>query len=254
MLRVHHDNVKIRNCKFRNNDGQPALVIANAKNVLVEDCIFEDITARDGTNREPLRIGEDGEESGLSLNCKVKRCIFRKNTADVEIISIKSANNTIEDCFFIDNDGNVTVRHGGLTKIHHNYFKGNNGVRIYGYGNHVEYNCFENNSARDKDRSPISLWWGNVDIDPHWVPDNNGEEGASKPSEEHPDDDNNKPEKNTIEVYARAVGTVIRGNEFKNCKNIIVDVEDRKPKKPIGTMKGHNDEDVKKFTFEKNEE
>lgn len=140
MLRVRHDKVKIRNCKFRNNKGEPALVIANSKDVVVEDCIFEDITAGGGTNREPLRIAEDGSESGLSLNCTVRRCIFRNNSADDEIISIKSANNTIEDCFFINNDGNLTVRHGGLATIHHNYLQGKNGVRIYGYGNRVEYN------------------------------------------------------------------------------------------------------------------
>ena len=216
MLRVRHDNVKIRNCKFRDNKGDPVLVIANSKNVEIEDCIFENITAGGGTNREPLRIAEDGGESGLSLKCTVRRCIFRNNSADAETISIKSANNTIEDCFFINNDGNLTVRHGGLTIIRHNYFRGKNGVRIYGYGNRVEYNCFEDNSAdadddEEKRRSPIGLWYGNEDYDPNWIPDRSESRWGSRPSGE--------PKDSSHSVYARAVGTVIRGNEFKNCES-----------------------------------
>ena len=158
------DGVTIRRCYFRNKSNEgPALAISISKNVMVEDCIFENITGKD--DREPIRIG-DGSESGLSLKCAVRRCIFRNNSGDPEVISIKSAENTVEDCFFINNDGNVTVRHGGLTNIHHNYFEGNNGVRIHGYGNIVEYNYFKDNSATDEARSPISLWWGDEDTRP----------------------------------------------------------------------------------------
>jgi hypothetical protein len=244
MLRVRHDNVKIKNCKFRNNRGEPVLVIANSKNVEIEDCIFENITAGGGTNREALRIAEDGGESGLSLKCTVRRCIFRNNSAEKEIISIKSANNTIEDCFFINNDGNVTVRHGGLTKIRHNYFLGKNGVRIYGYGNRVEYNCFEDNSGSER-VGPIGLWWGDKDKnkDPNWEWEDE-DKMISKPSEE--------PNGNHS-VYARAVDTVIKGNEFKNCNNDIVEVRDGRSEEPKGTKREHN-ENVEKFIFEKNEE
>jgi hypothetical protein len=234
------DGIKIRRCRFRNkaNEG-PALAISISKNVVVEDCIFENITGEN--EREVIRIG-DGYESGLSLKCRVRRCIFRKNSGDPEIISIKSANNIVEDCFFIDNNGNLAVRHGGLTKIRHNYFEGNNGVRIHGYGNNVEYNCFKDNRAKDDDeserkRAPISLWWGNEEKDIHW-------DEVDKPSEE---------KGGSNKKYAQTVGTVIRGNEFKNCKSTIVEVKDGKSKKPIDTKSEHN-EDVEKFTFEKNEE
>jgi hypothetical protein len=243
MLRVKHDNVKIRNCKFRNNKGQPAVVIANAKNVVIEDCIFENITVRDGTNREPLRIGEDGGESGMELKCKVRRCIFRNNTAEAETISIKSANNTIEHCFFINNDGNLTVRHGGRTIIHHNYFRGNNGVRIYGYGNRVEYNCFENNSGGEN-RSPIGLWYGNEDKDQNWEWEDE-EKMISRPKGGDP--------RGNHDEYARAVDTIIKGNEFKNCNNDIVEVKDGRSREPKRT-KSEDNEKVEKFTFEKNEE
>ena len=43
MLRVkpNCDHVTIRRCRFRNKPNEdPALVIANSKNVVVEDCIF----------------------------------------------------------------------------------------------------------------------------------------------------------------------------------------------------------------------
>jgi hypothetical protein len=244
MLRVHHDNVKIRNCKFRDNKGEPVLVIANGKNVVVEDCIFEDITAKEGDNREPLRIGEDGSESGVSLNCTVRRCIFRNNSAEAEIISIKSVDNTIEHCFFINNDGNLTVRHGGRTRIRNNYFTGNNGVRIYGYGNRVENNCFEENSGTES-RTPIGLWYGNRDYDENWIEDKSESKWGSKPT----------GNKNKQDQYARAVLTVIRGNEFKkSCTRTIADVKDGKSKEPQDTKRGRNEEELEKFTFEKNEE
>jgi hypothetical protein len=265
MLRVkpNSNRVKIRRCRFRNKKSlDPALVISNSEEVIVEDCIFENM--RGGDKREAIRIGGDGRESGLSLKCTVRRCIFRNNSGDDEVISIKSANNTIEECFFINNgsddddevSGNVTVRHGGLAKIRHNYFKGKNGVRIYGYGNRVEFNCFDNNTAdandnKAKKRCPITLWWGEEKYDPNWVPDKDEGEGASKPSEKF---DNSK--EGTHTVYARAVGTVIRGNEFKKCNSTIVEVKDgnEKDEEPIDTQRGHSEENVEKFSFEKNEE
>jgi hypothetical protein len=234
------DGVKIRRCYFHNkaNEG-PALAISVSKNVVVEDCIFENITGKD--EREPIRIG-DGSESGLSLKCTVRRCIFRKNSGDAEIISIKSAENTVEDCFFINNDGNLTVRHGGLTKIRHNYFEGENGVRIHGYGNRVEYNCFKDNSATDDKRSPISLWGGKEPKDPNWVWVDK-DKRISKPK-------GGKPAKKSHKKYAQTIDTVIRGNEFKNCENTIVRVEDKKTKEPMNTKDEKNKVDVQKFTFE----
>lgn len=92
MLRVkpNSDRVVIRRCRFRNKHNEdPALVIANSKNVVVEDCIFENM--RGGDKREAIRIAEDGRESGMSLKCTIRRCIFRNNSGDDEIISIKSA-------------------------------------------------------------------------------------------------------------------------------------------------------------------
>lgn len=244
MLRVppNRDGVVIRRCWFRKKANQdPALVIANSKNVVVEDCIFEDITGKD--KREPIRIG-DGSESGVVLKCTVRRCIFRNNSGDAEVISIKSAGNIVEDCFFINNDGNLTVRHGGLTKIRHNYFEGKNGVRIHGYGNLVENNCFADNSAtgKAKGRSPISLWGGEDDKDPNWVWENEKKK-ISKPS--------GKKRSNSHDRYARAIDTVIRGNEFKNCKNTIVEVENGGPKEPRNTKK-ENSKTLKaneEFTF-----
>jgi hypothetical protein len=234
------DKVTIRRCWFRNKANEdPALVIAS-KNVVVEECIFENMTGGDA--REAIRIAYDGRDSGVLLNCRVTRCVFRNNSGDDEIISIKSTGNTIEDCFFINNDGNVTVRHGGSTEIHHNYFKGNNGVRIHGYGNLVEYNYFEDNKSDTEDkenmRCPISVWWGDKDYDPNWIPDDKEGEKASRPSDKF-----DMSGEGTHSMYARAVGTVIRGNRFKNCKNTIVDSFRRKDahdKEPFRTIEEDN--------------
>jgi hypothetical protein len=251
MLQVQpgHDGVVIKRCWFHNKpNNDPALVIRYSKNVIVQDCVFENMEGGDG--REAIRIAENGRESGVPLNCKIKNCIFKNNSGDDEVISIKSANNTIEDCFFIDNgsdddddvSGNLTVRNGGGTIIRHNYFKGKNGVRIYGYGNRVEYNCFVDNPSESKQRSPISLWSGNKDKDENWKWTKKNGKKVAEPK--------GKKGKRTV-GYAQAVDTVIRKNEFKGCRNRIVEVKTKKTsREPIGT-KQENNEGVEKFTFEK---
>ncbi|MDQ3903675.1 MAG: right-handed parallel beta-helix repeat-containing protein [Thermoproteota archaeon] len=221
------DGVKIRRCRFRNKAiNKPAIVIGG-KDVVIEDCIFEKMRGGDG--REAIRIGYDGRQSGVSLKCEVRHCLFRDNSGDDEIISIKSADNTIEDCFFINNDGNLSVRLGGLTTIQHNYFEGKNGVRIHGYGNHVEYNRFKDNSATAEKRSPIGLWWGNEDINGNW-----------KWVDEHKGTQEPKGhEGENFDGYARAEGTVIKGNKFESCRNTLVEYKKKGPKEPR-----HTDRDI----------
>jgi hypothetical protein len=232
---VDEQNVVIQYCKFgkKSKPGQGLEITGGeTRNVTVRFCIFEGFTSTVSNGGEPLRLG-NSQHSGIEFGCVVKNNIFRKCTQkDPEMISIKACSNTIEDNFFIDNTTNVTVRHGGLNKIQHNYFKGDHGVRIHGAGNYVGYNCFEDN-REDKKLSPITVRWGSEKKDLHW--ENNRPKG--KPGDGHNES-------------APARDTKIEENEFKNCKVTIIDFKDSdEDEKPEGTQK-HNNKEVKEFTFE----
>jgi len=235
-LEGKHD-VIIQYCKFGNKSthGQGLNIAGkDTRNVTVQYCIFEDFSYSGDNEGEPLKIG-DSQDSSQIFECKVKNNIFRKcKQDDPELISIKACKNTIEDNFFIDNkECNVTVRHGGLNRIEHNYFKGSNGVRIHGRGNYVGYNCFEDNKEEGK-FSPITVRGGKDPEDENW--------------------ENNKPKKNKRSSHhetAPARDTVIEGNEFKDCKDKIKDFKDGgEDNKPTGTEERNNNR-VEKFTFDR---
>ena len=235
--------ITIQYCKFRGKTtlGQGLNIVGkNTKKITVQYCIFEDFSFSGGTNGgEPLRVGES-QYSGCVYECVIKNNIFRNLTSDPECISIKSCKNTIEDNFFIGNRGNVTVRQGGLTNIQHNYFKGNNGVRIHGYGNYVGYNCFEDNDHED-DRSPITVRWGNTDKDKNW-------ETSDTPAAHE-----GFPTFKAWKKYAQAKHTTIKGNEFKKCKNTVIKLRKQNDEHDINTPpedpEEDNNERVEEFTF-----
>jgi len=208
------ENVTVRRCVFRDKDtlGVALNVTgANTKKVTIEYCLFENLAYNDKNGGEPLRLG-NSPYSGCSFESTVRYCIFRNNAADPETISIKSCHNTVEDCYFINNESNVTVRHGGLATIRHNRFKGLGGIRLYGYGNKVYNNLFEDNPGREK-FAPIIIANGNKKKDPNWT-------DVHMPS--------GKAASDGHAIYAQNVANEIYGNRFKNCKITIYYRKDQK--------------------------
>lgn len=207
MLSVSNcQDILIRRCRFQGvnlTDVMLSIDGAKTKRIIVEYCIFERSTSKTSNGGEPLRIGLS-KRSGCTFACIVRKCIFRDLKADPETISIKSAGNVVEDCYFINNKSMLTVRHGGYAIIHHNTFEGNNGVRLLGYGNKVAYNLFKDNSATDK-MAPIQIQYGNAKVDPNWddkdSPSNEDGESHSK--------------------YAQCIDNQLNFNEFVNCKSRI---------------------------------
>lgn len=199
-------NVIIRRCKF---SGRNMLDVAlnitgkKTKKVTVENCIFENMTTNLDNGGEPLRLG-NSQFSGCSFESIVRKCIFRNLKADPETISIKSANNIVEDCYHINNNSMITVRHGGLATIRFNTFQGKGGVRLLGCGNKVHDNLFENNQETGK-LSPIQVQNGSTEKDPNWTdvktPSNDAGSGHA--------------------IYARCVDNEITANEFRNCRTKI---------------------------------
>jgi Chondroitinase B len=235
---VDKQDVVIQYCKFgrkrRSDEGQGLEITGSeTRNITVQYCMFEDFEYMGTNGGEPLRLG-NSPHSGIEFGCVVKNNIFRNcKQIDPEMISIKACNNRIEDNFFINNTTNVTVRHGGLNKIQHNYFRGNHGVRIHGTDNYVGYNCFADNDENGK-LSPITVRWGSEDRDRHWR--------NNRPSGREGDSHNEK---------APARDTKIEGNEFKNCRITIREFQDSdEDERPRGTERNNNRE-VDRFTFER---
>ena len=198
-------NVTIRRCKF---SGKKLIDVAlnitgeKTKNVIVEYCIFENMDTDLDNGGEPLRLG-NSQYSGCVYDSIVRKCIFRNLTADPETISIKSVGNIVEDNFFIENECNVTVRHGGIAKIRNNSFKGKGGIRLMGYNNVVYDNVFEDNPGDPEKFSPIVIGYAVQAKDPNW---NKVNEPSGKAGSSHA-------------IYAQNVDNEIYGNRFnKNCK------------------------------------
>ena len=229
------EDVTIRYCKFRNKStlGQGLNVTgAKTKRVVIEYCLFENFTYKESNGGEPCRLG-NSQFSGCIFECIVRNCIFRNLTSDPEAISIKSCNNLIENNFFINNKSNVCVRHGGLTTVRHNFFTGTNGVRLHGYGNKVEYNCFANNS-NEEDLAPVTVRWGNTGTDPNWDDYNkpSGESGASHAA------------------YAQNIQNLVQNNEFKNCRKKVTTLKKGDVSLVPKDLQQANNNTVDKFTFE----
>jgi hypothetical protein len=228
------ENITIKNCIFGNKTtlGQGLNVTGpKTKKVTIENCIFENMSYTESNGAEPCRLG-NSQFSGISFECTVRNCIFRNLNSDPEAISIKSCKNVIEDNFFFNNKSNVTVRHGGLTTIQHNYFKGTGGVRLHGYGNKVLYNCFEDNATKEDSFNPIVVRYGNKDKDPNF-------KDVKTPSEK---------EGSSHAIYAQTVDNEIKGNEFKNCKKTIIDLE-KGAKIAPKNIKKENNPTVQSFKF-----
>jgi poly(beta-D-mannuronate) lyase len=106
--------------------------------------------------RQPL--GSNGGETiriGVSTysltNSKtiVEDNYFYRCSGEVEIISIKSCENTIHRNVFYECEGGLVMRHGNRNVIEGNYFIGNNkphtgGVRVINAGHRIVNNYFEN--------------------------------------------------------------------------------------------------------------
>ncbi|MCC2600159.1 polysaccharide lyase 6 family protein [Sphingobacterium sp. FBM7-1] len=98
-----------------------------------------------GTNGgETIRIGTS-HWSMHSSNTLVINNIFDNCDGEIEIISVKSCHNTIEDNLFYECSGTLTLRHGNDNIIRNNFFIGNEkansgGIRVIGERHLVEGN------------------------------------------------------------------------------------------------------------------
>jgi poly(beta-D-mannuronate) lyase len=146
---------RIDHCYFGGKKNEGVTLIVNLNDERHRDN-FHRIDHNIFGQRPPL--GSNGGESiriGISTyslsNSKtiVEDNYFYRCSGEVEIISVKSCENTLRRNVFYECEGSLVLRHGNRNVIEGNYFIGNNkphtgGVRIINAGHRVVNNYFEN--------------------------------------------------------------------------------------------------------------
>jgi beta-lactam-binding protein with PASTA domain len=133
-----------------------------ANNSRIDSNYFGDRALGTGNGFETIRIGTSGVSEEVS-NALVEGNYFYRCNGEIEIISNKSVGNIYRRNTFVENNGQLTLRHGGACTVEGNYFFGNNvsgssGVRVIGPDHVVINNYFADLNAGS--RGAISLMNG----------------------------------------------------------------------------------------------
>jgi len=185
-------NCAVTNVTLKNRDSTNYYVSLHGKNNRVDHCSFigkgnkgptiavrlkdsEDNQHRIDHNYfgERLELGTNGGETiriGTSTYSKtssrtiVENNFFEKCNGEIEIISIKSANNIIRNNLFLESEGTVTLRHGDYNIVEGNVFIGNDnpkvgGIRVINKGHLVQNNIMVGVKGTDY-RAPLSVMMG----------------------------------------------------------------------------------------------
>ncbi|MDR2511900.1 MAG: polysaccharide lyase 6 family protein [Bacteroidales bacterium] len=113
-----------------------------------------------GNGAETIRPG-DSERSQLSAKCTIRENIFYQCDGEIEVISLKSCDNVVENNLFYESAGQVVCRHGHRNTIVNNVFIGNNksntgGVRVIN-SDHKIYNNFFQDLKGTSSRSALCV-------------------------------------------------------------------------------------------------
>ncbi len=112
---------------------------------------------------ETIRIGTS-TYSKTSSRTIVENNFFEKCNGEIEIVSVKSANNIIRNNLFLESEGTITLRHGDFNLVEGNIFIGNNndktgGIRVINKGHLVQNNIMIGIKGTEY-RAPLSVMMG----------------------------------------------------------------------------------------------
>lgn len=117
-----------------------------ARRVWIHHNYFHDFTNAGGNGAETIRFGL----SGLSMSSGdglIEHNLFVRCCGENELISNKSSGNTYRYNTFLDSAGaQLTLRHGNDCLAYGNYFRGTDGLRVYGDRHQIFSNYFEQNT------------------------------------------------------------------------------------------------------------
>jgi hypothetical protein len=110
---------------------------------VLEACFIGNRKPGTGNRWETLRIGHS-EQQYFRSNAVVTRNYFTKCDGENEMVSNKSTGNKYLYNSFIDNQGELTLRHGDEAWIEGNFFENSTGIRVIG-SRHVIVNNYLKN-------------------------------------------------------------------------------------------------------------
>ncbi len=160
----------VQRCYMGGKDNMGLYIIVWHKNekadyhTIRKNYFYRPDTYNSQTNgQEIIRIG-DSTNSITDSSTLIEENFFYQCNGEIEIISIKSGDNTVRYNTFLESQGCVTLRHGDYNIIANNYFIANNvskagGVRVINKG-HIIYNNYFYGQISDDERAAISLQLG----------------------------------------------------------------------------------------------
>ena len=155
-LGIRGDDCEVDYCEFRDKNRVGNMIDVAGENgqvarrLHIHHNYFHDFkrsdVAGEGNGLEVIRFGL----SGLSMSTGegiVEYNLFVRCEGENELISNKSCGNIYRHNTFLDSRGaQLTLRHGNNCVAEKNYFRGTDGLRIFGDRNIVRENYFEQNT------------------------------------------------------------------------------------------------------------
>ncbi|MFI3331839.1 MAG: polysaccharide lyase 6 family protein [Rikenellaceae bacterium] len=160
----------VQRCYFGGKDNKGLYIVVWHRNdkadyhTIRQNYFYRPESVNNGENgQEIIRIG-DSNNSLTDASCIIEDNFFYRCNGEVEILSIKSGDNTIRRNTFVECQGAVTLRHGNYNTVEGNFFLANGveeagGVRVINKGHKVYNNYFYGHVA-DRTRTPISIMRG----------------------------------------------------------------------------------------------
>jgi Chondroitinase B/Carbohydrate binding module (family 6) len=108
---------------------------------------FLDQSFKGGNGGESIRVGLSGRQHS-SAKALVEYNLFEQCDGDLEVISVKSTDDTIRYNTLRNSKGTITLRHGWNNRVDGNYLIGSNtGIRMFGNNHMVVNNVVENSTG-----------------------------------------------------------------------------------------------------------
>lgn len=176
-IRVYSTDDKVEFCSFLDKKCMGPQIAIQPNDTNPED-MRASVTYCYFTRPTVINDAANGQESillGLSkwsqrdLNCTISRNYFYKSDGEhSEVVSVKGCSNTVEENYFLDCYGALSLRHGKFNVVQRNFQVCSdkaalpicNGVSMYDQENVVRSNYFYNLADKVNGFAPVSLMTG----------------------------------------------------------------------------------------------
>ncbi len=167
-ISLHGKNNRVDHCSLTGklNKG-PAIAVRLENSIdnqhLIDHNYFGERLPLGFNGGETIRVGTS-TYSKQSSKTIIENNFFEKCNGEMEIISIKSANNIVRNNLILESEGTITLRHGDYNLVEGNVIIGNNlpnvgGIRMINKGNIIQNNLIIGVKS-DGYRSPIVVMNG----------------------------------------------------------------------------------------------